>query len=328
MINAKVRLMHARSTIVTALITAGVAAVFVACSGPALAQAASDVSMHRAVKLGRFKVVALRDGVFQLDTRQLLIERTPGEVGRILADAHEPAMQPTSVNAFLIDTGKKRILVDTGGGSFFGSSLGKLQSGLKAAGYAPEAIDEILITHLHPDHVGGLSAGGQAVFPNAIVRLDAAEQRFWLERSNVDTVDASVKGSFDAAAASLEPYRVLGHIRSFEPGAVLDPGVSAVALPGHTPGHTAYRIESDGKAMLIWGDLMHVAPVQLKDPGVTIRFDSAPDLAATNRLAVMKDSVERRYLVAGAHLAFPGIGSFRQVGGTWQWKPIAIAPTR
>lgn len=317
--------MHIRSNIAMAV---GAAAVSMACCGPALAQTASDASMHREVKLGRFKVVAIQDGVFQLDTSQLLIERTPGEVGRILADAHEPAMQPTSVNAFLIDTGKKRILVDTGGGNFFGPSLGKFQSALKAAGYAPEAIDEILITHLHPDHVGGLVSGGKAVFPNAIVRLDASEQKFWLDRSNVDKVDASVKGSFDAAAALLEPYRVLGHIKPFEPGAVLDPGVSAVALPGHTPGHTAFRIQSEGKTMLIWGDLMHVAPVQLKDPGVTIKFDYAPDLAARNRIAMMKDSVQRKYIVAGSHLAFPGIGSFKQVAGGWQWIAIANVKTR
>lgn len=273
-------------------------------------------------KLGDFTIVALDDGIFNLATDKLLVDRKPGEVKAILAADGAPTVQPTSVNSYLIDMGGRRVLVDTGSGNYFGPTLGFALGRLKSAGYRPEDIDEVLITHLHPDHVGGLSADGKMVFPNATVRLVEAERAFWLDKANASKVDDSVKSSFDAASASLTPYVAAGRVKGFKAGAVLEPGITAVSLPGHTIGHAGYRVESKGETMLIWGDVMHVALVQLKDPAVTIRFDSSPSEAYASRVRIMTEASKRRYLVAGAHLKFPGIGRIEKVGADWKWVPI------
>ncbi|MFA6122565.1 MAG: MBL fold metallo-hydrolase [Sphingomonas sp.] len=278
------------------------------------------------MKLGSFTIVALSDGIISLPADQLLVERTPGEVKAILAAANAPTLEPTSVNAYLIDTGARRILVDSGSGSYFGPTLGRAITALKAAGYKPEDIDEVLITHLHPDHVGGLSVDGARVFPNATIRMAQPEQDFWLDKANLAKVDASVQSSFDAAAASLAPYSAAGRVKPFQPGETIDAGVTAVSLPGHTAGHTGYRVESGGKTLLIWGDVMHVAVVQLKDPAVTIKFDLSQAEASRSRATIMADAAKRHYLVAAAHLQFPGIGTLNKAAQGWQWTPVPTPP--
>jgi glyoxylase-like metal-dependent hydrolase (beta-lactamase superfamily II) len=294
-------------------------AAALAQTAPAPAVAKSGVYK---MKLGDFTVVALNDGVFELATDQLLVDRVPGEVKRLLAEDKQPTTQPTSVNAYIIDTGTRRILVDTGSGSYFGPTLGFAMAGLKAAGYRPEDIDEILITHMHPDHIGGLAAAGAMAFPNATIRADKAELAFWLDKANASKVDGSVASSFAAATGSLAPYIAAGRVKTFDKGEMLDPGIYSVRLPGHTVGHTAYRVQSAGRTMLIWGDVMHVAAVQLKDPRITIKFDSEPTRALASRDKALADAAKGRYLVAGAHLAFPGIGTIGRSSTAWTWTPV------
>lgn len=198
------------------------------------------------MKLGSFTIVAIGDGDFQLATDQLLVDKTPGEARTILAAGHQPAVQPTSVNTYLIDTGSKRIPIDTGGGRFFGPALGKFLADLKAAGYRPEDIDEVLFTHLHPDLVGGLSIDGRMASPNATVRLEEAEQADWLDKTNAGKVDDSAKGSFDAAAVSLALYSAAGRVSLSKPGAILAPEITAVALPAHpVPGAERGQNDAD-----------------------------------------------------------------------------------
>ena len=280
------------------------------------------------MKLGDFTVTAFGDGIFELATDQLLVDPTPGEVAGLLARQHQPAVQPTSVNAYLVETGRKRILIDSGGGSYFGSALGQFPQALKAAGYKPEDIDEVLITHVHADHIGGLAAKGVRTFPNAVVRLAADERAFWFDRANAQKVDASVRSTFDAVEGSLRPYLAAGKLQDFAPGATLAPGITAIALPGHTIGHTGYRITSRGKTLLVWGDVMHVAAVQRIDPAITIKFDSDQAQARTTRAALLSEAAREHALVAGAHLAFPGIGRFSKQGGVWNWTPISAPVSR
>ncbi|MDX5984245.1 MBL fold metallo-hydrolase [Sphingomonas echinoides] len=310
----------------SAAVIASLAVAPVAYAQNAAPTAAAAPADFYKMKLGSFTIVALSDGIFSLPTDQLLVERTPGEVKAILTAANAPTLEPTSVNAYLIDTGSRRILVDSGSGSYFGPTLGRAITALKAAGYKPEDIDEVLITHLHPDHVGGLSVGGARVFPNATIRMAQSEHDFWLDKANLTKVDASVQSSFDAAAASLAPYSAAGRVKPFKPGETIAPGVTAVSLPGHTAGHTGYRVESVGKTLLIWGDVMHVAVVQLKDPAVTIKFDLSQAEASRSRATIMADAAKRHYLVAGAHLHFPGIGTLSKAAQEWQWTPVPATP--
>lgn len=290
---------------------------------PGMASAAA--AGFYAMKLGAYTVVALSDGVFDLSSDPLLIETRPGQAKALLDRAHLPAAIPTTVNAYLIDTGSRRILVDAGAGALQGPGLGKMQAHLAAAGYPPQSIDDILLTHLHPDHVGGITNGDRAVFPNAIVHVEAREAQFWLDASNVAKVDASVQAAFDGAVASLKPYIRSGRMKTFRAGQAPITGIGSVDAHGHTAGHVAYRVQSRGETLLLWGDLLHVAAVQFPAPAVTIRYDSAPAAAKASRERAFADAAKRGYWVAAAHVAFPGIGRLRHDAHGYVWKPAAAA---
>jgi glyoxylase-like metal-dependent hydrolase (beta-lactamase superfamily II) len=264
--------------------------------------------------LGDFEVTALSDGTFSMNASELLTHVTPKELEDDLNRSFLRDPIESSVNGFLINTGTKLVLIDTGAGSFFGPTVGKLVANLKASGYRPEQVDEIYITHMHPDHVGGLVADGKRVFPNAVVRAAQAEGDFWLSKEKMQAAPKDRQDVFDDAMKALDPYVAAHSYRPFKGDVELVPGVRAVAAPGHTPGHTLYRVESKGEKLLLWGDLMHIAAAQFPDPAVTIRFDTDSPGAIEQRKKVFADAAANRYYVGGAHLPFPGIGHLRANG--------------
>jgi len=136
---------------------------------------------------------------------------------------------------------------------------------------------------MHADHVGGVAANGQVVFPNAIIRADKREGEFWLSKESLDKAPEAMKGFFQGAQASMKPYVEAGKYKPFDGAGELVPGIRAVSTYGHTPGHTMYMVESKGQKLAVWGDLMHVAAVQFAEPAVTIQFDSDTKRAAPQR---------------------------------------------
>lgn len=271
--------------------------------------------------VGNFEITALSDGTVALPVDKLLTHTTPEHVKAELAQVYLKAPLETSVNGYLVNTGSKLVLIDTGAAGLFGPTLGKLAANLKASGYQPEQVDEIYVTHMHPDHVGGLVAEGQRVFPNATVRADVHESAYWLSKSRLDAAPADAKGFFQGAMASLQPYVDAGRLKTFDGATELVPGIRAVPAPGHTPGHTIYVAESQGQRIVFWGDLMHVAAVQFPHPEVTIAFDSDSKTAAPQRQKNFADAAKQGYFVAGAHLSFPGIGQLRPDGKGYRWLP-------
>jgi glyoxylase-like metal-dependent hydrolase (beta-lactamase superfamily II) len=263
------------------------------------------------VMLGDFEVTALSDGTLGFNVQELLTNITPAQLDADLARAFIKEPVDFSVNAFLINTGSKLVLIDTGTGGSYGPTVGKLLSNLAASGYKPEQVDEIYITHMHGDHIGGLTQNGKAVFPNATVRAAKAEGDYWLSEAKMNAAPADDKGGFQAAMAALKPYIAAKHFQPFTGDVELVPGVRAIAAPGHTPGHTVYLVSSKDQNLLVWGDLMHVAAAQFPDPAVTIQFDSDSPAAARQRQKVFAEAAAKGYLVAGAHLSFPGIGHLR-----------------
>jgi glyoxylase-like metal-dependent hydrolase (beta-lactamase superfamily II) len=229
------------------------------------------------------------------------------------------------VNAYLINTGTKLILIDTGAGSLFGPTLGKLVRNLEASGYRPDQVDEIYITHMHPDHVGGLVSQGKLVFPNAIVRADQREADQWLDPAHLEAAPADSKGFFQGAMASLQPYVAAGKFKPFSGDTELAPGIRAVSSRGHTDGHTTYRVTSGGQTLLIVGDLIHAAALQFPDPRITIAFDTDASSALAQRLKTFAEVSDKGYWMAAAHLAFPGIGHLRSQGDGYRWIPINYA---
>jgi glyoxylase-like metal-dependent hydrolase (beta-lactamase superfamily II) len=309
------KLFHALATVV----------VTVCFAVPALAAAPfakTQAPGFYRMMLGDFEVTALSDGTLALPVGTLLTNTTPEKVNKALAAGALKDPVQTSVNAFLINTGTKLVLIDTGSGSLFGPTLGKLVDSLKASGYQPSQVDEIYITHMHADHVGGLMSGSTMVFPNAIVRADKADADYWLSAANLEAAPKDAKDFFLGAQNSLNPYIAAGRFKPIEGPTELVPGVRSMPSHGHTPGHTTYVVESRGEKLVLWGDLMHVAAVQFPEPAVTIKFDTDSKAAARERSKAYADAAQHGYWVGVAHVSFPGLGHVRREGHGYVWIPV------
>ncbi|MBI3370059.1 MAG: MBL fold metallo-hydrolase [Burkholderiales bacterium] len=272
--------------------------------------------------LGDFEITVLNDGTVGLPMTKLLTNIAPGKAEADLARSFLKDPVETSVNAYLVNTGAKLVLIDTGAGVFFGPTLGKLQASLKAAGYSAEQVDEVYITHMHGDHVGGLLAGDKAAFPNAVVRVDKRDAEFWLSQAQMDKAPEEAKGFFKAAMAATAPYVAAGNFKPFDGNTELVPGVSSIATYGHTPGHSIYAVESKGQKLVLWGDLMHAAAVQFATPMVTIQFDTDSAKATEQRAKAYADATSQGHWVGSAHLSFPGLGRLRGEGSGYVYVPV------
>jgi len=298
-----------------------VAAVTAAPSYAAAPLAKTSAPGFYRVMLGDFEVTALSDGTVDLPMVKLLKE-APEKTAAALKKSYLNDPTTTSDNAFLINTGSKLVLIDTGAGALFGPTLGKLLANLKASGYQPEQVDDILITHMHPDHVGGLVANGALVFPNAVVHADKRDADFWLSQAQMEKAPKDSQGFFQGAMASINPYIQAGKFQAFDHDGEIVPGVTSHASYGHTAGHTSYAVESKGQKLLVMGDLIHVAAVQFASPTVAIGFDSDTQAAIASRQKVFGQVDKEGELVAVAHLQFPGMGHIRAAGKSWQWLPV------
>ena len=309
---------------------AALALAAAALLAPTIADAAGPqpktVPGYYRMMLGDFEVTAISDGTVALPVDKLLTNVKPGQVDRALAKQFLKAPVETSVNGYLINTGTKLVLIDSGASGLFGPTLGKLAANLKAAGYSAEQIDEVYITHLHPDHVGGLMVDGKMAFPNAVIRADKHDSDFWLSEDNMKKAPKDVQGFFQGAMASLTPYVKADKFKSFEGNTDLVPGIKAIASHGHTPGHAIYAIESKGQKLVLWGDLMHVAAVQFPNPSVTIAFDVDSKAAAAQRKKAYADAAKGGYIVGSAHLSFPGLGRLRAEGAGYAFVPVNYSP--
>ncbi|MCX7170141.1 MAG: MBL fold metallo-hydrolase [Proteobacteria bacterium] len=292
-----------------------------ACADAPLAR--TQVPGYYRTQLGQFEITALYDGNIDLDTK-LLKNIDDNDLQRMLARMFvgNPKMQ-TAVNGYLINTGKHLVLVDTGAAKHFGPTLGFMLQNLKAAGYKPAQVDTVILTHLHPDHIGGLNdAKGQPVFPKATIYVAQADSDFWLSQQVADAAPAEVRPFFKMARDIAAPYLARKRWQPFNEGSILVPGIQAVKASGHTPGHTAYAVESAGQKLLIWGDLVHAHAVQFARPDVAIEFDIDPQQAVATRRAILQAMAESKSLVAGMHLPFPGIGHVRLDNeGSYSWVP-------
>ncbi len=278
--------------------------------------------------LGDFEVTVLNDGTIDLPVDTLLKGISKEQTDDVLARNFLKSPLELSDDAFLINTGSKLVLVDTGAGTNFGPTLDKMLANLKASGYQPEQIDEIYLTHFHPDHVGGLIAEGVPAFPNAIVRADKRESDYWLSDENAKKAPEGLKGFFQAAKADVGPYVSAGKFKPFTGATELVPGVKTASSAGHTPGHTTYIVESQGQKLVLVGDLVHVAAVQFPNPSVVIDFDSDSKSAEGEREKEFAAAAKGGYLLGGDHLPFPGIGHVVADGKGYRYLPVNFTQLR
>jgi glyoxylase-like metal-dependent hydrolase (beta-lactamase superfamily II) len=261
-------------------------------------------------QVGEFTVTAVSDGVLY-SNHDVILGVDKEDSARLTGVPYGQPL-PLDVNSFLIRHRGKLILSDAGSGHTMQPTLGKLPNNLRTIGADPAAIDIIMLTHLHSDHSLGLvDEQGRAVFPNAELIVHEVEAAFWLDRTLQDNDPERITRNSKAQRAVTAPYR--DRIRRIKDGEVL-PGITAMLRPGHTPGHTNWLFQSGGERILIWGDVVHLAAVQLARPEARLIYDVDSDMAAATRQRVLDWVASERLVVAGAHLGFPGFGTVRRSG--------------
>jgi glyoxylase-like metal-dependent hydrolase (beta-lactamase superfamily II) len=256
--------------------------------------------------IGAFQAAALRDGALQTpnDNKILAVNKTKKDTSDLLvANGLSPDTIDLSVQPLLVKTEGKVLLFDAGAAALFGPTLGKLPASLTAAGVDPASVTDIFISHGHGDHVGGLVANNALAFPNAAIHIQAAE---W----------ASLKGQTDMAplVAVITPKVV-----EFQPGADLVPGVKAVDIKGHTPGHSGYLITSGDQSLLYIGDTMHHSVISVQQPDWTIAFDGDAPTAQASRKQVIESSAASGQRIYAVHFPFPGVGKFEKLNEKYVW---------
>ncbi|WP_343653007.1 MBL fold metallo-hydrolase [Herbaspirillum sp.] len=261
-------------------------------------------------QIGDFSVTAISDG-FLSAPLELLSNIDPAEATRLQHAAGMSDPSAIHINCYLIRSPTQTVLVDAGAGGFKQWG-GRLQDNLKQAGVLPSDIDTVLLTHAHPDHIGGLlDSAGDCAFPDAELVVQGQELDFWENDANFCRASERARGNFIFARRVFGKYR--DRLRTFVDGEVL-PGICAQPLPGHTAGHCGYRVQSNGQGLLIWGDIVHFPHLQIGRPDVSIAFDLDPHLAAQTRVRLLDMLSADRLLVAGMHLGEEGFVQIMRTG--------------
>lgn len=279
------------------------------------------------IKLGDYEITALSDGSIELPLARLYENIEESEAEAILAGYFQPNPTEVSVNAYLVNTGDRLVLIDAGTGTLLGPSLGKLVANIEAAGYTAAQIDDVILTHIHSDHSGGLTVDGKRVFENAVVHVNRREVEFWLQADAAAKADPALGPHIAQAEQSVSPYVEAGRLETFGDNEAPIPGFASVLRAGHTPGHSSIVVESKGEKIVFWGDIVHGDVLQFDRPDVSIEFDVDQKQAAATRAVAFAEAADQKYLVAGAHHAFPGIGRVRRDETNYAWVPLSYSAT-
>lgn len=262
-------------------------------------------------QIGDATVSLITDGAisFPPDT---FPDTPPEHVGALLHAAGTDHIQ-TNFNATLIRTAGKVVLIDAGPRDLFGPTCGHLPDGLTELGVAPEDVDTLLATHLHPDHIAGMiTSDGAAVFANATLHVTAAEHDFWSNPAHFAGALAGIAGWGELARAVLAAYG--DRLVIAGPTTDIAPGLSIFYLPGHTPGHCGWRLDSGGTQLVHVGDIVHAPALQVADPNIGTAFDLDRDTARATRKRLLDELATDGALFTGGHFLSPAFQKVARKG--------------
>lgn len=296
----------------------------------AWAQAAAELGTpslptpgFRRMKVGEAEVIALNDGIARRPLGEEFVKNAPlAEVRALLASQGLPTGHiDIPFTAFLVISGGRRILLDTGFGEHGGPSTGRLLGHLAAAGFQPGDIDTVLISHYHGDHIQGLRRkDGSLVYPRAQVLVPEPEHAFWMDEAAMNARPEAQRGGFQVARRVFSDLPA-GQLQRFTPGSELAPGLRSVAAFGHTPGHTLFELQSAGQTFVYVADLTNVPALFARNPDWAVSFDMDAEAARRVRRATLQRVVESRALVGGYHFPFPAFGRIVAQGEGYAFQP-------
>lgn len=289
----------------TAFLAAGCSQPAEKTAEPASAPAPANPDVQ-SIRIGALEAFALKDGQITL---QNVANETPwsniAEVSGLLTAAGQPGDAiHLSIQPLLVKDGDRVVLIDTGAGGQMGTE-GKLQASLRAAGIDPAQVTDILISHAHGDHVGGLVANGALVFPNAVIHVSIPE---WT--------------AMQGYAPQADMVRLITpKVRPFAPGSKVTPSITAVSLDGHTPGHSGYEIVSGQERLLYVGDAMHSSLISVQRPEWRNVWDDDSAAAVATRQGLLERGATQTLRIYAVHFPFPGLGRFQRRDDGFVWVP-------
>ena len=299
---------------------------------PDLAQAAAPFARIQGpgvyrYNLGGFELTALYDGIWYSPIKDGFV-RNAGRraVNRALTRAFlMPDVLPISITALLVNTGTKLVLIDTGSAGQITDTAGLMSANLAAAGIAPDAVDVVVISHFHPDHINGIKTkDGDKVFTKAEIMVPEPEWAFWMNDANLARASGTVHKYFLNAGRIFKD--IAGEVHRYKPGAELLPGIVSIPAYGHTPGHTAFALHSNGKSMLVMSDTVRNPYLFARHPDWQPTFDMDGALAVRSRRRMLDRAAADRMLVSAYHFPFPACGHLTRAGSGYELVPVMWAP--
>jgi glyoxylase-like metal-dependent hydrolase (beta-lactamase superfamily II) len=305
---------------------AGTAVVLGAPAAPAVAAeppaGAATSSIYR-YKIGSYELTALYDGIWYRPITDKFIRNAPfAEVEHALDTAFMPRDKlATPFTTLIVNTGKRLVLIDTGTGGQIAASAGALRDNLAAAGIDPKAVDAIVISHFHPDHINGIKdKDNNLIFANAEIMVPAPEWAYWMDDANLNAAPADLKLTF------LNQRRIFSDIArqvtQFEPGKEVAPGIVTLPAAGHTPGHTVFAIHSGDASLLVLSDTAQHPAVFARHPDWQAAFDIDGAAAVATRKKIFDRAAADRMLVTGYHFPFPACGHLIKTASGYEHVPV------
>jgi len=275
-------------------------------------------------KVGDYEVTLLHDGAFVRPTQGYVTNISQEQADATSAANYMPPGKVTvPFNPTLINTGSKLILIDTGLGPVPNAPVGQVFANLKAAGVEPKDIDILILSHLHPDHINGLrAADGGMAFPNAEIKAPAPEWSFWMNDDNMKQTSSKMMQDYFA-----NTRKILGGLENkithYDWDKEVAPGVTALATPGHTPGHTSFAVASGSARILVQSDVTNVPEFFLRNPDWHVAYDTDPEQAQKTRHKFYDMAATEKALIAGFHFSFPNAGHVEKDGTGYRLIPVA-----